>query len=187
MGFLPCDDKNVYWFFTWTPTDQDEEAEHDSVKMRQLILSKMKSEMSGVVASPLRYRWPFDILTGSISKGNVSVAGDSLHPMTPDLGQGGCSALEDAIVLSRSLGEALQEGKLGNATEEEEYASIKKGLEKYAKERRWRSFDLVATAYAVGYMQQSEGVIMSFLRDKCFPGILARTLIKRAGFDCGMI
>ncbi|KAK8965658.1 hypothetical protein KSP40_PGU016349 [Platanthera guangdongensis] len=24
MGFLPCDDKNVYWFFTWTPTDQDQ-------------------------------------------------------------------------------------------------------------------------------------------------------------------
>lgn len=29
-----------------------------------------------------------------IGKGLVTVCGDALHPMTPDMGQGGCSALE---------------------------------------------------------------------------------------------
>jgi 2-polyprenyl-6-methoxyphenol hydroxylase-like FAD-dependent oxidoreductase len=33
--------------------------------------------------------------------GLVTVCGDALHPMTPNLGQGGCSALEDAVVLAR--------------------------------------------------------------------------------------
>lgn len=168
--------------------------------MKQSILSKMrksnlpekiievieKSEMSRLVSSPLRYRWPFDLLTGNISKGNVTIAGDALHPMTPDLGQGGCSALEDAIVLARSLGEALHEGKLCK-TEKEEYEIIKKSLENYAKERRWRSFDLITTAYIVGYVQQNDGVVMSFLRDKFLSGILARVLLKKTEFDCGKL
>lgn len=168
--------------------------------MKQLILSKMhkskmpeeiiqiieKSETSGLISAPLRYRWPFDLLTKNISKGNVSVAGDALHPMTPDLGQGGCAALEDAIVLARSLGEALLAAKLCR-TEKEEYEIVKKGLEKYGKERRWRSFDLIATAYMVGFVQQNEGAVMSFLRDRFLSGIMARVVFKKAEFDCGNI
>ncbi|KAI0488205.1 hypothetical protein KFK09_028032 [Dendrobium nobile] len=200
LGFLTSDEKSIYWFFTWTPTDQDRDAEDNARKMKQLILSKMhksnlpveiieiveKTEMSGLICSPLRYRWPFDLLTGNISKGNVSIAGDAFHPMTPDLGQGGCSALEDAIVLARSLGGALLEAKLCK-TEEEEYEIIKKSLEKYSKERRWRSFDLVASSYLVGYIHQNDGAVISFLRDKCLSGILARALFKKAEFDCGEI
>ncbi|KRX87429.1 hypothetical protein T12_5097, partial [Trichinella patagoniensis] len=76
--------------------------------------------------------------------------------MTPDIGQGGCSALEDAIVIARSLGEALLAGKRCK-TEEEEYGIIEKSLGKYARMRRWRSFDLIATAFLVGFIQQNEG------------------------------
>ena len=49
---------------------------------------------------------------------------------------------------------------------EDEYGMIKKGLEKYAKERRWRGFEFIATAYVLGFMQQSDGVVTTFLRDK---------------------
>ncbi|XP_020581655.1 uncharacterized protein LOC110025490 [Phalaenopsis equestris] len=200
FGLLTCDEKCIYWFFTWTPTNQDKEAEENASIMKELILSKMrktklpeeiiavieKSEISEPVSSPLRYRWPFDLLTGNISKGNVSVAGDALHPMTPDIGQGGCSALEDAIVLARSLGEALLAGKHCK-TEEEEYGIIEKSLGKYARMRRWRSFDLIATAYLVGFIQQNEGVVIRFLRDKCLSGILSWIMLKKVEFDCGRI
>ena len=40
------------------------------------------------------------------------------------------------------------------------------GLKKYAKERKWRSIELISTAYIVGFIQQSNGKIMNFLRDK---------------------
>ncbi|KAE8654345.1 PAM domain (PCI/PINT associated module) protein isoform 1 [Hibiscus syriacus] len=109
-GFLPCDDENVYWFLTWTPS---------------------------------------------------SKAGDALHPMTPDLGQGGCLALEDGVILARCLGEALlQPGKV-----EEEYERIEKGLRRFAQERRWRSFDVIATAFVVGFISQSDGKTMNYLRE----------------------
>lgn len=35
--------------------------------------------------------------------GNVILLGDAAHPTTPNLGQGGCMALEDAVLLSRCL------------------------------------------------------------------------------------
>lgn len=35
--------------------------------------------------------------------GRITLLGDAAHPCTPNLGQGGCLALEDALVLTRSL------------------------------------------------------------------------------------
>lgn len=37
------------------------------------------------------------------SVGRVTLLGDAVHPMTPNLGQGGCVAVEDAAVLARCL------------------------------------------------------------------------------------
>ncbi|KAK9156284.1 hypothetical protein Sjap_003764 [Stephania japonica] len=118
--------------------------------------------------------WPWDVMWGVNCKGNVSVAGDALHPMTPDLGQGGCAALEDSITLATCLAEALSSkgarrgSSSTNGVVEEEYRANKKrmGLEKYVKERKWMGSTLVATTFVVGKMQQSNGAVMNFVRDK---------------------
>ncbi|XXG40374.1 hypothetical protein AAC387_Pa01g1109 [Persea americana] len=196
-GFLPCNDKTIYWFFTYLPSSQlAKDMEDDPAKKKQFVFSKLqnvpkeiidaleKTEVEAFYSTPLRFRFPWNVLWGDICKGGVCVAGDALHPMTPDLGQGGCSALEDGVTLARCLGEAL----LGKHKEGGgEYDMIKKGLEKYAKERRWRGFELIATAYVLGFMQQSDGVVINFLRDKCFSGLMAGMYLKRADFDCGKL
>ncbi|CAN6307980.1 unnamed protein product [Urochloa humidicola] len=144
-----------------------------------------RSEASGVFAVPLRFRSPLALVTASISKGGVCVAGDALHPMTPDLGQGGCAALEDSVVLARCLGEAiLGEGAQGGGTESRR---IEAGLQEYARIRRWRSVELVATAYVVGFIQQSNNAIVGFLRDKFLSGFMARRLLKMSEYDCGTL
>jgi 2-polyprenyl-6-methoxyphenol hydroxylase-like FAD-dependent oxidoreductase len=38
-------------------------------------------------------------------RGRVTLLGDAAHPCTPNLGQGGCMALEDALVLARCIGQ----------------------------------------------------------------------------------
>ncbi|KAJ1436312.1 hypothetical protein SESBI_04343 [Sesbania bispinosa] len=86
-GVLPCDDNTIYWFLTWTPTIQDKELAKSPAMMKQLVLRKLEK------------------MPRNISKGNVCVVGDAFHPMAPDLGQGGCCALEDGVVLARCLGE----------------------------------------------------------------------------------
>ncbi|PON89947.1 FAD/NAD(P)-binding domain containing protein [Trema orientale] len=201
-GFLPCDGNTVYWFFTWTPSNQEKEMDENPGEMKQFVLSKLgrmpdkvkavieNTELDSILSSPLRYRNPLELLRKKISRSNVCVAGDALHPMTPDIGQGGCSALEDGVILARCLAEALlkepskEEKKKG---QKEEHQRIEMGLKKYAKERKWRSFELISTAYIVGYLQQSHGKVMTFLRDKCLAKFLAGLLLKKADFDCGKL
>ncbi|WP_075181736.1 FAD-dependent urate hydroxylase HpxO [Pantoea sp. 1.19] len=39
----------------------------------------------------------------TLVKGRVALLGDAAHSTTPDIGQGGCAAMEDAIILAQSL------------------------------------------------------------------------------------
>ncbi|XP_057974263.1 monooxygenase 2-like isoform X1 [Malania oleifera] len=199
---MPCNEKTMYWFFTFTSLDQkpliaetEDDMEDNPAKMKQFVLSKLgklsqqvqsvveRTELVNISCASLKLRWPWDLLRGEICRGNVCVAGDALHPMTPDIGQGGCSALEDGVVLARCLGDAF----LAKTQNGDEWGRIEKAVEKYGKERRWRSIGLIATAYTVGMVQQSDGKVMSFLRDNLLPGILAGSLLKMADFDCGKL
>lgn len=144
-------------------------------------------ELDGFISLPLRYRHPWELLWGNISKGNVCVAGDALHPLTPDMGQGGCSALEDGVVLARCLAEALLKEPTGETKEKDEYKRIEVGLKKYARERAWRSIELISASYMAGFIQESHGKMMTFLRDKALVGFLAAFQLKVAEFDCGKL
>ncbi|XVE93894.1 hypothetical protein REPUB_Repub01dG0233600 [Reevesia pubescens] len=201
LGLLPCNDRIVHWFLTWKPSNREEELEENSTNLKQFVLNKLedgpdeiksvleKTPVDGLILSPLRTRQPWEVWGANISKGNVCVAGDALHPMTPYLGQGGCSAMEDGVVLARCLAQALKkphgETKEREYYEEEEYKRIEMGLKNYAKERRWRSFDLICSAYMVGVIQENNGKIMSFFRDKLLSPFLAGLLLRKADFDCG--
>lgn len=65
--------------------------------------------------------------------GGVALLGDAAHPMTPDLGQGACLALEDAVVLADSLRRLGPRG----------------GLAHYARERRTRADAVAALSHAM--------------------------------------
>ncbi|WJX21533.1 hypothetical protein P8452_10956 [Trifolium repens] len=193
-GAIPCDEKIVYWFFTWSPISQDKELAQDPAKLKEYVLSNLekmpsdvrsfieKTEIHAFQSTPLRYRHPWELIIGNINKGNVCVAGDALHPMTPDLGQGGCCALEDGVVLARCLAEAFSK-----KSKEEECKRIEESLKKYAKERRWRCIDLITTAYIVGFIQQSSSKFVSFIRDTILATFLGNQLLKKSDFDCGQL
>jgi FAD-dependent urate hydroxylase len=65
-------------------------------------------------------------------RGRIALLGDAAHTTTPDLGQGGCQALEDALVLSRYL----KSTTLG----------VEDALRRYAAERMERTSALVLKA-----------------------------------------
>ena len=48
----------------------------------------------------------------SWADGNVVLCGDAVHPMMPNLGQGGCQAIEDAYVLTELLSQTKSTDKL---------------------------------------------------------------------------
>lgn len=65
-------------------------------------------------------------------KGRVVLVGDAAHSTTPDIGQGGCQAMEDAIYLAR----ALQINTLG----------LNDALKRYQNKRNERANELVLRA-----------------------------------------
>ncbi|KAI4302124.1 hypothetical protein MLD38_037908 [Melastoma candidum] len=201
-GYLPCDDHSMYWFFHFDPTpDQEKELQSDPVKLKQFVLRRLdgvpdhfravveNTEEGQMMLSPLKFRLPWEVALGSVSKGNVCVAGDACHPMTPDLGQGGCAALEDGVVLARCLGQALLLGNNDNSGkgDGEEYRKIERSLRDYANQRRRRASELISTAFVMGHVMNSQNRVVSFLRTKFFGAVLNGQLLRMASFDCGSL
>ncbi|RAL53156.1 hypothetical protein DM860_006828 [Cuscuta australis] len=201
FGFLPCDEKGLYWFCTYNQSyipHCDQRDEHDPIKLKEFVLSKTRDvskEVTDILErtpldfisnARLKLRLPWNVLLGDIARDNVCVAGDALHPMTPDLGQGGCSALEDSVVLARCLGRAFSENQR-DGDDGEVFTRIKESLERYKKERRWRSFVLISTAYLMGFIQESNSKVISYLRDNFLVHYTLRIALSMADFDCGKL
>ncbi|XP_020599670.1 zeaxanthin epoxidase, chloroplastic-like isoform X1 [Phalaenopsis equestris] len=76
-------------------------------------------------------------------KGRATLLGDSVHAMQPNLGQGGCMAIEDSYQLALELEKAWKE-----SIKSKKPMNIKASLERYEKERRLR----VAVIYGLARM-----------------------------------
>ncbi|MEU3987527.1 FAD-dependent monooxygenase [Streptomyces platensis] len=68
-------------------------------------------------------------------RGRVALLGDAVHPMTPNLGQGGCQAIEDAVVLAHLAAPD---------------ADLAAGLTAYTRQRLPRTMDVVRRAERIG-------------------------------------
>ncbi|XP_078432421.1 zeaxanthin epoxidase (ZEP) (ABA1) isoform X2 [Wolffia australiana] len=76
-------------------------------------------------------------------KGRVTLLGDSVHAMQPNMGQGGCMAIEDAYQLALELERACEESAKSGAP-----VDVSSSLKRYEKERRLR----VAVIYGMARM-----------------------------------
>lgn len=61
-----------------------------------------------IIRTSLVDRWLWPSISPPASTGSIVLVGDVWHPMTPNLGQGACCALEDSIVLTKKLAEAIK-------------------------------------------------------------------------------
>lgn len=209
FGFVPCDDKSLYWFCTIHPSVSSwhEDMARDPVKLKEFVSSKSanipnipqevsdfleRTSLDSISCAALKLRLPWDILKSNIAKRGICVAGDALHPMTPDIGQGGCSALEDSVVLAKCIGESFlkRPKRIRNDREEDDAeiaSALNEGVDEFAKVRKWRSFSLVAAAYLVGFIQESDNRIICFLREKFLSKHTIATMLRMADFDCGKL
>jgi 2-polyprenyl-6-methoxyphenol hydroxylase-like FAD-dependent oxidoreductase len=80
----------------------------------------------------------------------ISLLGDAAHPMTPDLGQGACTALEDAVELADCLAEA---------------ESPNAALDAYAGRRRERCARLAARSRRMSEVAQWNSRVLCAARD----------------------
>lgn len=108
------------------------------------------------------------------SKGCVGLVGDAIHSTTPNLGQGGCMAIEDSVVLARHFAQEKEPAR---------------ALEAFAAERYPRTSGIVNESWRFGKLAQKEGRLTCWLRDAAF-GVLMKlaspaAILKHARFDVG--
>jgi len=116
-----------------------------------------------IIRSPIRYR-QFDEDWG---RGRVTLLGDAAHAMTPDLAQGACQAIEDAV----ALGDAL-----------EEFGPASEALREYENRRIERARYVANRSMSIGKISNNEGVLVSWLMDKVWkymPGSVALKGIEK--------
>lgn len=79
-------------------------------------------------------------------RGRVTLLGDAAHPCTPNLGLGGCMALEDAAVLAKSFGVE---------------AEVEPALRRYESLRRRRTRHVQQRSLVMGHIGQWENRIIT--------------------------
>ncbi|KAK9167157.1 hypothetical protein Scep_002348 [Stephania cephalantha] len=195
-GAVHLTDTEVAWFITYPSTaseDEEMKSSGDPKWIQQKVMEYIsyfppmlsefvqQSDLKTLSLAPLKFRKPWDLVFNNICKGNVTVAGDAFHPMTPDLAQGGCSALEDAVVLGRHIGNSFLKHNKIVATE------VSEALKLYVKERKWRAIGLIVGAYFSGRVQQGGSGWLNFVRNVLFYRFIFRRLIEVAEYDCGKL
>ncbi|MFT5681437.1 MAG: 2-polyprenyl-6-methoxyphenol hydroxylase-like FAD-dependent oxidoreductase [Myxococcota bacterium] len=81
--------------------------------------------------------------------GRVTLLGDAAHAMTPNMGQGACQAIEDAVVLADAVARC----------------GVVAGLGVYEARRKVRALSFVSRSWQLGAVAQWENPVACWLRD----------------------
>lgn len=156
FGISPLGDRRCYWYatantpadFASPPASRKEDLlarfAHWHPPVRDLIEATPDEAilLNPILDRPVRMR--------PANTTRVVLLGDAAHPMSPNLGQGACMALEDAWVLARELHRAV------NPLE---------GLRAYARARAARNRLVSAASDLLGRVIQLEHPFSTGLRD----------------------
>jgi 2-polyprenyl-6-methoxyphenol hydroxylase-like FAD-dependent oxidoreductase len=172
IGFSAVGPRQLYWFATQT-------APANSAGPAGPLADWLADQYAGFpppVPDMLRHTPSADILRtdlydfaplGRWSHGRVVLLGDAAHAMTPNLGQGGAQAIEDAYVLAEQLARCPEPGQAFRA-----YEALR------LRKVRW----IVKTAWQFGRAAHVRGRLLEKVRNclmKCMPEWLNQRQLDR--------
>ncbi|MEQ1729440.1 MAG: FAD-dependent monooxygenase [Vicinamibacterales bacterium] len=171
FGVVPVDARRVYWFAV-APVEPLRDPElawrflHDTFRDWHQPIGFLLEQTSPdtILESRIVDRLPIP----TWHAGRVILLGDAAHPMTPNLGQGGCQAIEDAVV----LGHLLRLCRDGHLAENEVAA-------RYEARRRTRAYDIVSQSFEIGRIARITNPVVVALRDLAFRFMPARIQERR--------
>ncbi|MBM2622368.1 FAD-dependent monooxygenase [Actinoplanes sp. LDG1-06] len=107
FGVVALGDGRVYCYAT-APAPAQQRAADEKAELMRLFgewhapLPALIASAEAVIRTDIRC---LDPTPTTFHKGRVALLGDAAHAMTPNLGQGACQALEDAVVLAAYAGD----------------------------------------------------------------------------------
>ncbi|GLU05526.1 hypothetical protein SLE2022_226230 [Rubroshorea leprosula] len=186
-GYVPVSSTKVYWFICYNSQSPGPKITDPVLLKRQAkeLLRNWPAELLNIVditpdetviKTPLVDRWLWPVASPPASSGKVVLVGDAWHPMTPNLGQGACCALEDAVVLASKLASAIKSGP----------TSVDDAFQEYGSERWPRIFPLTIRANLVGSLLQWDNPVVCSARDNVIVPKLVNigSMLEHTNFDC---
>ncbi len=172
VGICPLDRERIYW---WAAINAPEDSRDDPLQRRARILEDFagwpfdfpemvrRTPVDAILRNDLvdrgpRSRWGRD---------RVTLLGDAAHPMLPNLGQGACTAIEDAVVLARCLAVHAEDRR--------------KGLRAYEREREQRTSAVIRDSWIFGVAARWERAGAVRIRElalRLTPGSLQRRQMR---------
>jgi 2-polyprenyl-6-methoxyphenol hydroxylase-like FAD-dependent oxidoreductase len=169
FGLVPLSQGRIYWFATLnTP-----EGTPDPERGRKQQLLKLFHACHSPVPAVIEATDEAAILHNDIydrpplhtwSNGRITLLGDAAHPMTPNMGQGACQAIEDAVALAACL------------TTEPTVASA---LQAYETQRLKRANTVVQRSHRIGQVFQLERPLAVRVRNSLFKMLPTQLLLRQ--------
>jgi 2-polyprenyl-6-methoxyphenol hydroxylase-like FAD-dependent oxidoreductase len=140
------------------------------------------------VVAKVWYRPPWQVAFAGFQKGTVTVAGDAMHAMGSYIGQGGSSALEDALVLARSLARstARSGGRANEPCDKTMIVGAATAIGEYVRERRLRVARLSLEAFAMGTLLRTKSLATK-LACLAILALLGTKALGHTNYDCGRL
>lgn len=158
VGMAPLPGNRIYWYACINAPEQDPH-------MRQMTPAQLASHFAGLhppVAEVLAATKPEQLLWNDIADlkplkqftyNRVLLLGDAAHATTPNMGQGACQAIEDAVV----LGQCLQQEPV-----------LEIALRLYEKRRLARTAKVIRLSRLLGQVAQWPQPLLGSLRNSLF-------------------
>ncbi len=155
FGLVPVSGNKIYWFATVNATERD--TRYDSYTVEDV--AKLFGDFSPAVVEVVRSTQSQAMIRNDIHDvepiaqynfGRVVLLGDAAHATTPNLGQGACMAIEDAVVLANFMGSDEVDGD---------------AFLKYESLRIPRTTRIVKTSWQMGRIGQLENPLLVRLRN----------------------
>jgi 2-polyprenyl-6-methoxyphenol hydroxylase-like FAD-dependent oxidoreductase len=110
FGQIPLSNGRLYWFATKNAPAGQHSPDGEKAELRRIFRDWHAPIPAIIEATNESAILRNDILDRPVLSqwgvGRVTLLGDAAHPMTPNLGQGACQAIEDAVVLANNLRES---------------------------------------------------------------------------------
>jgi 2-polyprenyl-6-methoxyphenol hydroxylase-like FAD-dependent oxidoreductase len=169
FGITPMSQGRAYWFIQkYAP-----EGAEDNSGERKNELLELFHDWHDPIPAVIEATAETDILRNDIyelqhlhhwSQGRVTLLGDAAHAMTPNLGQGACQAIEDAIALADCL---------------KGTTNVAVALKNYEKRRIARTNRTTRLAHFIGQAVQWESPILSVPRNIIIKNMPVSMAIKQ--------